>query len=172
MKELMVHTGRFVDPLNLTADDIDIEDIAHALAHTCRYGGHCSRFYSVAEHCVILSHLVAEEFAIYALLHDAYEAYSSDVPDPVKSKLTAYQQAENEGLAVILDKWGLVPYILPNIKKADKRLMLNESAELMPRPFTHKHLYPYNSDEIPPIIGLTPAEAKESFLNRFIALLG
>ena len=72
---IQVHSGGRFFPLEPDLDDISITDIAHSLSMVCRYGGHCLRFYSVAEHCVLLSHTVDPEFARWALLHDAAEAY-------------------------------------------------------------------------------------------------
>jgi uncharacterized protein len=63
---------------------INIKDIARALAYTCRYVGHCTRFYSVAEHCIHLCNFAPPEQKLLALLHDAHEAYCGDVSSPLK----------------------------------------------------------------------------------------
>lgn len=91
-----VHRGMFntaggsvislIDPAPLS---IHIEDIAHALAHVCRFGGHCSTFYSVAQHCVLAAHIVPQTAKKWALLHDAPEAYLGDVIKPLKVLLGA-----------------------------------------------------------------------------------
>ena len=57
-------------PLDPNPEKILIDDIAHALAHQCRFGGHASRFYSVAEHSVHVSRLCLPEHALWGLLHD------------------------------------------------------------------------------------------------------
>jgi hypothetical protein len=58
-------TGRPFWPIDPRPEDIDIEDIAHALSMLCRFGGHCLRFYSVAEHSVLLSQYVAPEHKLW-----------------------------------------------------------------------------------------------------------
>ncbi|MCX2657579.1 hypothetical protein OQ617_16870 [Klebsiella pneumoniae] len=59
----------------INKDDIDINDIAVSLSNICRFAGHLSHFYSVAQHAVLCSQLVPQEFAFEALMHDATEAY-------------------------------------------------------------------------------------------------
>ncbi|MGZ6854414.1 MAG: hypothetical protein ACXVGC_10195 [Mycobacteriaceae bacterium] len=85
------HTGLFYDYLDPKPEQVCIEDIAHALSMTSRFGGHCSRFYSVAEHCCLVRQLVIEagrpELGLAALLHDAHEAYVGDIPTPLKHEL-------------------------------------------------------------------------------------
>lgn len=82
---IATYTGRLVDFLNPDRNQICIMDIAHALANICRYNGHTSRFYSVAEHCVRMSFLEGDKLAY--LLHDAAEAYIGDIPSPQKPYL-------------------------------------------------------------------------------------
>lgn len=85
------HTGLFYDYLDPKPEQVCIEDIAHALSNTARFGGHCSRFYSVAEHCCLVRQLVIEaglpHLGLAALLHDAHEAYVGDIPTPLKREL-------------------------------------------------------------------------------------
>lgn len=85
----------------LDEKNIDIADIAHALANTCRYGGHCKYFYSVAQHAVLTSVLckdagcsVWDRFA--ALHHDDVEAYLADMPRPIKRILPDYKSLEKK----------------------------------------------------------------------------
>ncbi|HAL7474263.1 TPA: deoxyribonucleoside 5-monophosphate phosphatase [Escherichia coli] len=52
----------------INKDDIDINDIAVSLSNICRFAGHLSHFYSVAQHAVLCSQLVPQEFAFEALI--------------------------------------------------------------------------------------------------------
>src|SRR5258706_13895138 len=81
------YSGKQFHILDPQLDEIELYDIAHALSMQCRYTGHCESFYSVAEHCVIVSMLVPKEMAIAGLFHDASEAYLTDEVSPVKPHL-------------------------------------------------------------------------------------
>ncbi len=92
INEIETFTGRFVNTKWPDPKTIVLEDIAHALANTCRFGGHTKTFYSVAEHAVLVSRRVEEVFdirwlAMAALHHDDAEAYLLDVPRPMKPLL-------------------------------------------------------------------------------------
>lgn len=84
-------TGRHFWPLDALTEDVVLEDVARGLANECRYGGQC-KFYSVAEHSVLVSIVVeklapprvARRWALEALLHDGSEAYVGDVIRPLK----------------------------------------------------------------------------------------
>jgi len=82
-------TGRRVNILNPRPEDIDIEDIAQALSHTCRFAGHVPAFYSVAQHSLLASELLDARTALWGLLHDAAEAYLHDLTRPLKRVLAA-----------------------------------------------------------------------------------
>ena len=83
-------------PLLPNGADIRIEDIAHALSNQCRFAGHTRVFYSMAEHSVRVSQLCRLEDALWSLLHDASEAFLSDIPAPLKElpEFEAYRTAE------------------------------------------------------------------------------
>lgn len=98
MNQIRVFTGRLLDPLSPNPEDIDIRDIAHALARMPRFAGHTHRFYSVAEHCLRCLQLVEskERYGLEVLLHDASEAYLMDIPKPIKHRLPDYIHAEKK----------------------------------------------------------------------------
>lgn len=86
------HTGKRFEIFNPQPDAICIEDIAHSLAHICRFNGHTKKFYSVAEHSLncarIAAALTTDPRAVWAtLMHDAHEAYTCDIPKPWRDSL-------------------------------------------------------------------------------------
>lgn len=128
---MQTYTGRRFYPLDPLPDEVDPADIAHALSLICRYGGHVDRFYSVAEHCVLLSQAVAPENALWALLHDATEAYVGDMVRPLKYHMPAYRQAEDQVADAIASRFGIDLTMPAEVREADSRILLDERAELM-----------------------------------------
>lgn len=166
---MQTYSGRRFYPLDPHPDEIDPTDIAHALALLCRYGGHVDRFYSVAEHCVLMSEAVAPEHALAALLHDATEAYVVDVPRPLKRQLPDYRAIEDRVWVAIAWRFNL-PYELPGpVKAADDRILLTERNALMPRAERWEQdgvVEPLPVD----IQGWAPSEAERRYLDRLAAL--
>ena len=121
-------TGKKFHFLENNPDEIDIVDIAHALAFTCRFGGHVNRFYSVAEHCIRVAEIVPAEQRLSALLHDAHEAYLHDVPRPIKIVISGYKEIADRIQATIDRKFGTCP--TPEIKHADDVLLATEARDL------------------------------------------
>ena len=106
MSYITTVTGKHFYPLNPNPQDIDIEDIAHALSLICRANGHFKYFYSVAQHCIACAEEAVErgcsvEVILGCLLHDASEAYLCDVTRPVKKHIPQYLRAEEKLQAVI-----------------------------------------------------------------------
>lgn len=155
-------------PLDPRPEEVFLEDIAHALAHICRFGAHCRRFYSVAEHSVIVSLVVPPEDALCALLHDAAEAYVADVPRPLKKSLTGYREIENRVWLAVAEKFGLAAELPVSVKAADNAVLLAEAAQVM-APAPAPWLIPGDPAAVS-VNGHSPAVAKELFLNRFAEL--
>lgn len=155
-------------PLDLRPEDVFIEDIAHSLSMICRYGGHCERFYSVAEHSVLVSRVVPPELALIGLLHDATEAYVGDVIRPLKPALSGYAQIEHQVWLAVASRFGL-PGSMPNeIKAADNAVLLAEQLVLMkdaPAPWCVG-----GEPAKVEVRGLVPGEAESEFLDRFAEL--
>ena len=86
-------------PLCAKAEEIQIIDIAHALSLLCRANGHIRHFYSVAQHCLNCAKEaeargLPADIRLACLLHDASEAYISDITRPVKRSLPQYLEFE------------------------------------------------------------------------------
>jgi hypothetical protein len=130
--------GNVVDIERLTPRDIDIKTIAHALSNLCRWGGHTDRFYSVAQHSVIVANLCCDpndEPDLYrcALLHDATEAYLVDLPRPIKHAMPDYQRLESLVWEVIAEAFGLPRQMPPEVERADRLALRWEAESLFPQ---------------------------------------
>ncbi len=121
-------TGRRVHSLAPSPDEIDVDDIAHSLAHQCRFLGHTDGFYSVAQHSVLVSELVPERDALWGLLHDAAEAYLGDLPAPIKrgQEMRVYRETEDRLLAAVALRFGLPPKVPESVKQADRIVLATE----------------------------------------------
>ena len=97
-------------PLEPKLEDIKIEDIAHALSLMCRANGHYSEFYSVGAHCLncydeAVARRETPRIRMACLLHDASEAYLSDITRPVKKNLERYMEIEEKLQNMIYEKF-------------------------------------------------------------------
>jgi uncharacterized protein len=124
-------TGRRFYPLDPRPSDVCIDDIAHALAHQCRFGGHSCRHYSVAEHSVLVSYVVPPEDALHGLLHDAAEAYVVDIPRPLKVALHDYKPIEGYVHHAVFKAFGLDPLLPESVHVADNNVLLAEREVLL-----------------------------------------
>jgi len=139
-------TGKLLDVFNIAEDDITIEEIAHALSLICRYGGRCEKFYSVAEHCVVMS---KAEFLpgrpLAKLLHDAAETYIGDIVTGLKNCLPEVVEVESHILETIGKKFGVSQEEFEAVKEADKTMLVTESFHIMSNSFeTFQTVYPDN----------------------------
>jgi uncharacterized protein len=154
-------------PLLPNPADIRIEDIAHALAHQCRFGGHAREFYSVAEHSVRVSRLCLPEDALWGLLHDASEAYLVDLPRPLKllPEFAAYREAERRLQRAVAVRFGLPEGQPATVTEADDTMLWIEAHSLlgsMPVEAIRDTRPPFEITD-----PLLPVEAERLFLSRF-----
>ena len=110
MSCITTYSGILMDPLNASPDQIDESDIAHALSLLCRANGHFPHFFSVAQHSLnCMKEAAARGYSkrvqLGCLLHDASEAYLSDITRPIKPHLTGYYEIEAKLQGQIFDKW-------------------------------------------------------------------
>lgn len=95
-----------------------------------RFAGHTRDFYSVAEHCVRVSMACARTDALWGLLHDAAEAYLTDMPKPIKEQMPEFVAAENALLVVIAQAFKLPAVIPASVHRADRLLLNTEARDL------------------------------------------
>ena len=124
------YAGKRFDLKEPEAGDVDVRDIARALSMMCRFNGHTSKFYSVAQHSVMVSRFVPEALAPWGLMHDAAEAYVQDIVRPLKRLLPAYADIEERVLGVIGERFGFRLPMPPEVKEVDNRMVLTEGAQL------------------------------------------
>ncbi|HIS30927.1 MAG TPA: hypothetical protein IAB44_05170 [Candidatus Limivivens intestinipullorum] len=101
--------GRFY-PADPRIEDLRIEDIAHALSMVCRGNGQVKTFFSVGQHCVhcareALARGYGRRTALACLLHDASEAYLSDITSPLKKHLAEYRAYEERLMKLVYEKY-------------------------------------------------------------------
>lgn len=165
--DIMLASGLKFDFMDPERCEFGIVDIAHALAQICRFTGHTRRFYSVAQHSVLVSFAVPPEDALAGLLHDAAEAFLGDVAKPLKNLLPDYQELERRIEAVVFARFGLPPVLPPSVKRADLVMLATEKRDLM-----HNDGQTWQSlgDVQPLAMRMAPeppVTARASFLKRF-----
>jgi hypothetical protein len=187
---ILTVTGRRVWPLDPRPEDICIEDIAHALALTCRFTGHCRDFYSVAQHSALCADYVrarggSAALQLAALLHDASEAYLPDVSRPIKGRLWVTTDVHGPGFMTFRDAEGILmsviaealaldlddttPLSVSLLKQADNALLMAEKRDLMPEG-EHEWSIPVAVEWTETIVPQSWQQAKLCFHRRYLRL--
>lgn len=163
---MTTYLGNKVDLINPSPETIDIQDIAHHLSMVNRYTGASRYPYSVAQHSYLMSHMVSEENALAALMHDATEAYLGDISSPLKHLLPDYRAVEDRFWGVIANKYGLPLELPAEVKLADMAIRESEKVALFdfhldwgPAP-EHKFF-------LPEVYPMSHTRAERSFLQRW-----
>ena len=187
-------TGKLVDIGSPTDEMIDIADIAHALSMTCRFGGHCRDYYSVAEHSVHVVEIVRKmigpnstapcdyminQICLGALLHDATEAYLGDVISPLKELLPYYGDLETRWREVISKVWPEADHDSYLIPLADREALYHEVVALcLPSAVWSQQMPSLQGCEGKAVISRgieiecwSPAQARRKFLNCYRSLM-
>ena len=154
----------YVDECNI--EDIPITDIAHALGMNCRFNGHVDRFYSVAEHSVLVSKLVPEKDALWGLLHDVTEAFVPDMPRPFKDKIIGFDDFEGHLAKHVARHFDLSETMPQSVKYIDRNIVADEARRLYVQPPCWVDSY----ESVCPadwIVGYQPIIATELFMKRY-----
>lgn len=158
---IRTYTGIYMNVFEPTMEMISIEDIAHALSHQCRFGGHLPKFYSVAQHSWLCETLIEPEHKLAALMHDASEAYLLDIPRPIKQRLSNYKEIEDGLMKMIAEKFQFEYPLHKRVKEIDKQMLQIEWDNLMLENKTIENFTPYSAEL-----------AKARFLESFSRLCG
>ena len=167
-----LQSGKRFYPLDFRPEDVDINDIASGLARESRFNGQFRLdvpFYSVAQHSVIGSRLCPDKYARLFLAHDATEAYSKDLPKPLKILLPEYEKMEKEWFKTIAIHFNLPRILTPEFKVYDTKMLFTERRDVMNK---SSNLW---EDEVEPFDFKIkdfwlPQKAREEFLKRFYEL--
>jgi len=143
--------------------EVCINDIAHALSMQCRFVGHVSHFYSVAQHSVIVSEHCSPE--------DASEAYIGDMSAPLKhtDAMREFRSAELAVMHAICEHFGLSPVEPSSVVVADRRALLTEARDLG---LDVTGWYTEHEPYVETLTPWTPAIAEQKFLDRYAELVG
>jgi uncharacterized protein len=124
-------SGRRLDLLAPSPDDIAIEDIAHGLARVARWNGQTRgvHAFSVAEHTVLVEEIThamqpnwQRQWQLAALLHDAPEYVIGDLISPFKAAIGFdYKAFETRLLEAIHLRFGLPAHLPAEISAAIKQ---------------------------------------------------
>ena len=160
-------TNEIVEMNAVNLQSLNIDDIAHALSMQCRFAGQIPEFYSVAEHSYWVSQLVPDQFALWGLMHDAAEAYITDIPTYVKNCIPEIRWLESRILSAIAMRFSLGRLRIPSVvKEVDLRMLITEKEQ-----FYVKHVRDWEIDA-EPYKNITlgcwePSYAEQMFLMRF-----
>jgi hypothetical protein len=166
-------TGLHFYPKDPEHSSYRIEDIAHSLSQMCRFGGQCCSFYSVAEHSLLVSEVVARAdptLALWGLLHDAAEAYVLDLPRPIKylPEMAPYRELEDRVQRAILSTFQL-PLEKPQLVKEADRLVLRVEAEALGLLSKDWDVYDWPDCGVRPV-PMSPRESESAFYRRFLEI--
>jgi 5'-deoxynucleotidase YfbR-like HD superfamily hydrolase len=157
---IRTYSGIMFDPLNPKPEDIRIQDIAWALSNICRFNGHTSLNYSVAEHSLAVSSTIEKGFELAGLLHDASEAYLGDIASPLKYSgiYDKYLEVEKRLQTMIYERYRVNwQDALFFVKEADQKALETEQKKYM-----EKRYMP---------VSTIHHEKAQAFINRFAELM-
>lgn len=138
---IQLNSGKRFFPLDPRPEDIDINDIAHALSNLARFTGHGDRFYSVGEHSIHCARIarrlgLTPLQQLFVALHDSSEHIVNDIARPLKQYMHDYKQVEDNIMSVIWEGLGLpqpTKHDYHLVKLIDNTMLVHEIHQLMKR---------------------------------------
>lgn len=165
----VLRNGKTLDLRHPDPAVIDIQSIAIPLSRIPRWSGSTIQFYSVAQHCVNVAHLVAPELQLAALLHDAHEALTGcmDMSCPVKQRLEFVKVIEEGIDEAIAARYGfdVEQFYHRDVQHADAVMCSTEIHRLMP---PTEHVWPRMPTPLRcKLVGWPSHTAEIMFLSSF-----
>jgi hypothetical protein len=163
-------SGALFDYNNPSASKVSIRDIAAALSKVCRFAGHIHQFYSVAQHALNTSRIVAAEHAFDALMHDTAEAFTNDLPTPLKFAVPIFKELEVRIESAMAERFGFNYPLSDPVKLADLQMLRIEKV-LLKRDFSAwsvlEGVETAHVEHLVDMEPMTPPQAERAFLNRY-----
>ncbi|MCR5864676.1 HD family hydrolase [Aquincola sp. J276] len=141
MTWIMTASGQQMDMRFPRQGAVLAADIAHHLAQINRFNGAAARPYSVAEHSLLVLEIVERMFQLdvhgrlYALMHDAHEAYTQDVTSPAKAQIDGWHAFEAKHQRTVRSAFALHSAAFVHaeaVHQADLIALATERAQLLP----------------------------------------
>lgn len=167
MTWILTHSGQRFDLANPDPASVLAQDIAASLSRLCRFNGHCSRFYSVAQHSLYVASIVPPQLQLVALLHDATEAYVGDMVRPLKRMIPEYQRIERAVWRAICTRFGIPEHMPAAVIYADLILLATERRDLLPK---HADNWPC-LEGIKPLPEPIPTMSAEAAQQEYLCML-
>ena len=176
VEPICTYTGVWMYPLAPKKEDFNIADIAHALSQMTRANGHFRSFYSVAQHCLACSFEAeargySSRLVLALLLHDAPEAYLSDLTRPVKLGLPDYSEIEERLQEALYAAFGIT-----ELSPEEKRMIAAVDDDMLYYEFEQLHVSgglngTYQLIRKPSVALIPMEEAEQAYLRRFEELI-
>lgn len=144
-----------------------ITEIASSISKLCRFNGHLAgdNFYSVAQHCVHCFDVAPENIKLACLLHDASEAYVTDIPGPYRQVFSLISKYIDYIQEIIYNKYEIITTeeMYKAVKEVDRKMFITELRQLA----SANNLYPDESGYNMKLDCWPHQMARNHFLNRF-----
>jgi uncharacterized protein len=177
-------SGRRLDLLAPSPEDVAVADIAHGLARVARWNGQTTgdHAFSVAQHCLLVEDIASAvepdwpaQWRLAALLHDAPEYVIGDLISPFKAAIGLdYKAFEWRLLAAIHTRFGLPPElpepVTSAIKRADRMAAWLEATSLAGFTTDEADQYFERPPRSWPLTAWAPTDSGPRYLARFAAL--
>lgn len=167
-------SGALFDYNNPADCEVTIDDIATALSNCCRFAGHIHQFYSVAQHAVNVSYIVAPGHEYAGLMHDTAEAFTNDIPTPLKWALPVFKDLEVRIETAMSERFNFEYPLSAPVKLADTQMLRMEKEKLKRDTSRWQMLDGIEVAHLWSLVDLSPMtarRAKARFLDRYTELV-